>query len=108
MAIAPMNTAPTPTTDQSTTDCRSNGLKSSHTGVSVPIVSTSEAAMHAQPIGDDHPQDTDDDAHRAASICHRHGAQRQPLAGGEFFRGALSWPQAARISRPRGVRTGEA
>jgi hypothetical protein len=47
MAIAPMNTAPTPTTDQSTTDCRSNGLKSSHTGVSVPIVSTSEAAMHA-------------------------------------------------------------
>ena len=41
-------------------------------------------------------------------VGHRHGAQRHALARRKFSVALLSCPQAARMSRPRGVRTGEA
>ena len=61
----------------------------------------------AEPCRDRNLGDCRDSATQQPSLRHRHGAQRHALANPSFSVALLSWPQAARMSRPRGVRTGD-
>src|ERR1700722_13964322 len=84
MAIAAMAAAPTRITTHAAVELNPAATRSSHSGVSVPIVRIAEAAMQANR----YTTITIKMRARTAigrSIRHRHGAQRQPFASGKLL-----------------------